>query len=614
MLRTNIIQELIKFNNYNNYLEIGLGHGKNFREVLIKNKVCVDPNPQYGATFEMDSDTFFSENENTYDIVLVDGLHHADQVIKDIENSLKILTEGGTIVCHDMNPQTEESQIIPFSGGHWNGDCWKALVELRNNHDDLIVYTVDTDEGCAVIQRTKSGTQKFNTDLELSWENFVDNKTDWLNLITTDTFLEKVNYNLNLQDLIRLYVKNPEDPEINWKVALHYERIGHCAPAIGFYVRAAERTDDVLFQYECMIRAGLCFEQQGIRRYSVQGMLKHAITLLPDRPEAYYVLGLVLDNTHGHGDWFECYVYAALAMKLAKPDSKLPPLRTLVNYNGEAFLKFQYAVAAYQTGLCKEGKELHIEMYRDSSTPQHLKDIIKGNLLQMNAFFTHDIEAFKTAEVSSLRHRFPGVDRIERNYSESYQDMFVLSMLNGKTHGSYIEIGAGHAFYGNNTVLLEKNFEWTGISFDISEEFVKEHSEQRSHTCLLRDATTINYEKFLPAMDLPEEIDYLQIDCDPPEVSYKALLSIPLDIYKFAVITFEHDNYANTDSNVMEKSRKYLESYGYKLVVNNIAPDDWRAYEDWWVHPDLVDKKIVDKFVCLHDRPKKARNYMLGLL
>lgn len=614
MLRTNIIQNLINKHNYSSYLEIGLGLGKNFREVIVTEKISVDPNKDYGATYQLTSDEFFENNTKKFDIIMVDGLHHADQVYKDITNSLTVLNDGGTIVCHDMNPIKEEHQLIPYNGGHWNGDCWKALVELRKEHDDLCVYTVDTDEGCAVIQRAEKGSQKFSTELDLNWENFDSNRKEWLNLINPNVFLHRMGKQMTLKDLLVHYIKHPDDAEANWEVALEYEEQGQCAAAIGFYVRAAERTTSELLQYECMVRAGMCFEKQGIRRYSVQGMLKHAVTLLPHRPEAYYVLGQILDNTHGHGDWFECYTYAALARKLVDPNQELEPLRTHTGYPGFAGLEFQYAVAAYQSGLCKEGKEMHIAMYKDETTPQFLKDIIKGNLLEMKAFYTHDIEAFKPAEVHALRYRFPGVDTIERNFSESYQDMFVLSMLNGKTDGTYLEIGAGQPFYGNNTALLEKHYAWKGLSLDISEEFVRAHAEERGHTCLLRDATTINYEKFLPAMDLPKEIDYLQIDCDPPEVSFKALLSIPLDTYKFAVITFEHDAYSDPDSDVISKSRKYLESYGYKMVVNNIAPDDWRAYEDWWIHPELVDKKIVDKFICLSDRPKKARNYMLGLI
>jgi hypothetical protein len=206
------------------------------------------------------------------------------------------------------------------------------------------------------------------------------------------------------------------------------------------------------------------------------------------------------------------------------------------------------------------------------------------------------------------------LEDIEKNYSESYQDMFILSVLNGKREGIYLEIGAGNTFYGNNTALLESKFDWKGISLDIDERFVEAFSKERKNPCLLKNALYINYDKFLNGLDFPNVIDYLQLDCDPPEVTYQILLTIPFDFYKFRVITFEHDYYTDPNKNIQEKSKKYLESYGYIRVVNNIAPDEWRSYEDWWVHPDVIDVEIIEKMKCVDTRIKKAENYMLGLL
>ena len=61
----------------------------------------------------MTSDEFFEQNKEKFDIVFIDGLHHSEQVYKDILNSLNILNEDGTIICHDMNPTEEFRQIVP---------------------------------------------------------------------------------------------------------------------------------------------------------------------------------------------------------------------------------------------------------------------------------------------------------------------------------------------------------------------------------------------------------------------------------------------------------------------------------------------------------------------
>ena len=38
--------------------------------------------------------------------------------------------------------------------------------------------------------------------------------------------------------------------------------------------------------------------------------------------------------------------------------------------------------------------------------------------------------------------KFTGSETIENNYSQAMQDMFVLTMLDGKKNGVYVEVGA----------------------------------------------------------------------------------------------------------------------------------------------------------------------------
>ena len=50
------------------------------------------------------------------------------------------------------------------------------------------------------------------------------------------------------------------------------------------------------------------------------------------------------------------------------------------------------------------------------------------------------------------------------------------------------------------------------------------------------------------------------------------------------------------------------------MCIRDRSPDDDRPYEDWWVHPDLVHKKIIDKMVCVDGKTKKAEKYMFNSL
>ena len=189
--------------------------------------------------------------------------------------------------------------------------------------------------------------------------------------------------------------------------------------------------------------------------------------------------------------------------------------------------------------------------------------------------------------------------------------MFILSMLDVKNNGTYLEIGAGSSYYGSNTALLETKFDWTGVGLDLSEEFVKQHTEERKNPFLLKNALEINYEEFLRDNYSTTDIDYLQLDCDPPQVTYEILLKMPFEKYRFAVITYEHDYYTDETESFKQKSREYLKSKGYELVISNVSPNEWKDYEDWWVHPDLVNKSSLHNLKDISDSIKKSKNIFI---
>lgn len=190
MQRFDIINHLIRTNGYRSFLEIGTQAKINFASIQIERKVCVDPDPLAGADFQIPSDDFFAQNKETFDIVFVDGLHHADFAYRDIVNSLQILNPGGSIVVHDVIPFSYEAQVIPLEKASglgtvaWNGDVWKAWIKLRTERKDLSMRCVNQDHGCGIISFTNPGDGDFlnsfndgyytyNSDLILSSLNLI---------------------------------------------------------------------------------------------------------------------------------------------------------------------------------------------------------------------------------------------------------------------------------------------------------------------------------------------------------------------------------------------------------------------------------------------------------
>lgn len=191
MIRTEIINHFISKIKAKSYLEIGVREPEgNYNSIVCDHKVAVDPVPLGSGIIALTSDAFFKQNEETFDVIFIDGLHVADQVERDIINSLAVLNPGGYIICHDMNPTDELMQKVPIeTNGAWTGDCWKAWVKLRSERNDLSMYVLDTDYGVGVIQKGKQEKLLLN-GLELVYSNLAANRKEWLNLVNSNMVYE----------------------------------------------------------------------------------------------------------------------------------------------------------------------------------------------------------------------------------------------------------------------------------------------------------------------------------------------------------------------------------------------------------------------------------------
>ena len=197
-----------------------------------------------------------------------------------------------------------------------------------------------------------------------------------------------------------------------------------------------------------------------------------------------------------------------------------------------------------------------------------------------------------------LIHSFSGQTKISKNYSQAYQDLFVLSMLDGKTNGRYVEIGGYDAKIFSNTFILESIFNWKGFSIEIDKTRCGNfnNDRDRQNRCYLADATKFDYIGAMLTEKWKDRIDYLSVDCEPSYNTFKSLLQFPLDRYRCSVITFEHDLYAD-GSEILNKSREYLTDKGYQLVCSNVC-NVANPFEDWWIDPEIVDEDTWKPFQC----------------
>ena len=188
--RWDLIEYLDNKFSYQSYLEIGCDENQLFSKIKIKNKYGVDP--VRGGNIKKTSDDFFNNNQKTFDLIFIDGLHEYDQVKKDILNSLKFLNKNGIVLVHDCLPDCCSKQAVPRYRMTWNGNVWKAIVDLRTD-SEIEIFTCEIDQGIAVIQnKQNSAILQINKKAKkLTFKDFYNNYKNYMRVISLEELKKK---------------------------------------------------------------------------------------------------------------------------------------------------------------------------------------------------------------------------------------------------------------------------------------------------------------------------------------------------------------------------------------------------------------------------------------
>lgn len=189
--------------------------------------------------------------------------------------------------------------------------------------------------------------------------------------------------------------------------------------------------------------------------------------------------------------------------------------------------------------------------------------------------------------LKNFKFMFDNYTDLKGSYGESNQDLFVITILKGKRLGSYIEMGSRDPIVKNNTYMLERDFNWSGVSFDIDSLYFEMFNSTRINKTFLEDATQVDITKYISN----RYVDYISLDLEPPTNTLAALENIINYNVDFAVLTFEHDSYkiknGVSGKDIKQKAYKLLTNLGYVRIVNNGM--SWVDHEDWYVNPKYVD-------------------------
>ena len=239
-----------------------------------------------------------------------------------------------------------------------------------------------------------------------------------------------------------------------------------------------------------------------------------------------------------------------------------------------------------------------------------------SNLLRLNSLASKTpaesdlafLRLFREDVIGKILHLLPS------SKSQLRQDLFVLSELNFKFDGYFVEFGATNGIDLSNTYLLEEKFSWRGILAEPAKIWHQELSKNRKKSaidvsCVWKSSgevlifnetsapelstldsfsnadihvdfrkngqkyqvSTISLNDLLEKYKSPRNIDYLSIDTEGSE--FEILNSFNFDNYDIKIITCEHNFGENRD-----KIYTLLTSKGYERKFESVS-----LFDDWYV-------------------------------
>jgi FkbM family methyltransferase len=252
-----------------------------------------------------------------------------------------------------------------------------------------------------------------------------------------------------------------------------------------------------------------------------------------------------------------------------------------------------------------------------------VKNLVRGALKKLDIGITRykQLQQFernnRAADDIELLLELPDKHKVQllrilgHSRSQLRQDLFVLSELDFKRDGFFVEVGAASGVDLSNTFLLEKEFGWRGILAEPAKRWHKELMANRSchieANCVWRESNitlafnevesaefstvdsysssdsyskvrkhgktynvkTISLNDLLVKYNAPGKIDYLSVDTEGSE--YEILSNCDFDRYQFKVITCEHNFTPQR-----EKIHFLLTENGYVRKFKEVSRvDDW---------------------------------------
>lgn len=198
MPRSEVVQLFLDQFESPSYLEIGVARGETFHAVAAARKVAVDPLFQFDVLkhetrtirfHSVPSDTYFGEiaqPEDRFDVIYIDGLHTAEQTLRDLINAQHFLKAEGVIIIDDVWPSSFVAAIrdldqhklvrecLNEQSPAWMGDVFKLLYFIDTFMQQFTLRIINDNFGQAVMWRQRRQTVCDRTLLDVSMKTFTN--------------------------------------------------------------------------------------------------------------------------------------------------------------------------------------------------------------------------------------------------------------------------------------------------------------------------------------------------------------------------------------------------------------------------------------------------------
>ncbi len=170
--------------------------------------------------------------------------------------------------------------------------------------------------------------------------------------------------------------------------------------------------------------------------------------------------------------------------------------------------------------------------------------------------------------------------------AQLHQDIHVLNYLNNKKNGFYVEIGANDGIKISNTLLLEKDFGWTGILIEPDPSNFKKLVKNRPNSICVNKACFERKAKGLEFSIIPDDGGVLSGISECIESKYKSLITDKITVESDTLLNILIDygapkviDFLSVDTEGSElcilRCKGLFKKYKFRMITieHNFRPD-----------------------------------------